>query len=566
MEVCAYARVSTDKKDQINSFENQKSFFQREIEKSGHKLTKIYADEGLTGTKLYNKPQFNQMLYDAGLDIVENKVNGRKHIYSQASDRKPLFNEIWIKNTSRFARLTLSYEIINQLRQKNVYIYFLEQNIHTKDISQDLLLKLMQVFDEQDSKDKSSKVHWGHQEGARKGVIMTNGNIYGYNYIQSENRLEIISEEAKVIKKIFELYGSGLGIRRIINYLTQNNILTRKGKEFSKSSISRILDNEKYAGYSVRQKYDVGMVVVGKHYPKKKDKEEWIIQRSDKIPAIIGEKLFQKCQDIRGSKVSTISQKGINKGSTEYAGLLICGKCGKPYTSNVDKGRRFYNCSNKKMHGLKACDNKNISKNDLDKEVNEFCNEFSGLLKSEKFIGIYRLNLQALRLIDRLDQSHEEEINKINNEIQEQTEVLNNLNELYIIARIQKQKDELIKRINSTENTIEALTYELDNLKKSNNQLLKEIEDIYATIDKLKRVDIKESYSKDEILDHVSKIVIGQVMNKNCMFTLKINSENYFNGITVNTAIDRDIVNVYTEEETKKLQEKYQLFIRDNVL
>lgn len=566
IKVCAYARVSTDSKDQLNSFENQKSFFEREIEKTGCKLTKVYADEGLTGTKLFNKPEFNQMLYDAGLDIIENKVNGKKYTYTQTSNRPPLFDEIWIKNTSRFARQTLSYEIINDLRQKNVFIRFLEQDINTKDITKDFLLKLFQVFDEQDSRDKSSKVHWGHQEGARKGIIMTNSNIYGYEYIQNENKLKIIPEEAEIIKKVFELYSEGLGIRRIINYLDKRNIKTRNGKSFSKSTISKMLSNEKYMGYSVRQKYDVGKVIIGKHYPKIKNKSEWIMQKSDKIPEIIDEELFQKCQDIRGNKVNTINQKGVNKGLTEYAGLLICSKCGKPYTANVDRGRRFYNCSNKKMHGTKACDNINISKKDLDEAVEDFCNKFSGLLKNEKRVAIDRLSLNALRLIDRLDKSNEAEINKLKNEIKEQKEILSNLNELYIMSRIQSQKEELKKRIASTEFSIESLTKNIEDLNKTNNELLNEIQEIYDRIDKLKTIEIKESYTRDEIFDQIGEIAIGQFFDQKCLFALKINSSRFFDGITVNTAIDRDMfTNKYNEEETEKLLQKYSSFMHDNV-
>ena len=137
----------------------------------GYKFVGIYADEGFTGTKLNNRPEFNKMLIDAGIDIIEfssdklDKRNKKKHTVYELSDREPKFNEIWIKNTSRFARNTLSYQIIDLLRQKNVHIRFMEQKLFTGEIGSEILLKLFQMFDEQDSRDKSVKVTSGIIEG-----------------------------------------------------------------------------------------------------------------------------------------------------------------------------------------------------------------------------------------------------------------------------------------------------------------------------------------------------------------------------------------------------------------
>lgn len=66
IKVAAYCRVSTDSTDRANSFENQKSFFEREINKNpDYELYQVYADKGITGTKL-QRPEFNHMLEDAG--------------------------------------------------------------------------------------------------------------------------------------------------------------------------------------------------------------------------------------------------------------------------------------------------------------------------------------------------------------------------------------------------------------------------------------------------------------------------------------------------------------------
>ena len=64
MNIAAYCRVSTEKKDQINSLEAQKSFFLEYTGRSGDKLVKLYADQGLSGTKIKNRKQFLKMMAD----------------------------------------------------------------------------------------------------------------------------------------------------------------------------------------------------------------------------------------------------------------------------------------------------------------------------------------------------------------------------------------------------------------------------------------------------------------------------------------------------------------------
>ena len=66
IKVAVYCRVSTDKEDQINSFETQKAYFGEYIQRnSSWELYDIYADEGITGTSTKKRTQFNRMMNDA---------------------------------------------------------------------------------------------------------------------------------------------------------------------------------------------------------------------------------------------------------------------------------------------------------------------------------------------------------------------------------------------------------------------------------------------------------------------------------------------------------------------
>lgn len=395
VKVCAYCRVSTNSKDQENSFENQKRYFEREINKSNDfELVGIYADKGITGTSFSKRQEFNRMLHDAGIDIEEHRQNeldrrsNRVEYVYCITDREPKFKYILTKNTSRFARNIEVVGIIRKLYQKGVYINFIDIKISTENDVDSLLLSILFTMDENESKDKSKKVKWGIIEGANNGKINANSRLYGYKYIQKENRLETIDEEAENIKLIFKMYSTNYGIRRIINYLSEHNINTRSGLDFSKSTVSRILQNEKYAGYNARLKYDTGEVLINKHSPKIRPKGEWIVRKSDKIPAIISIDLFDVCKKIRESKVNTINQKGKYKGVSEFAGLIKCSNCGNYYTKNKDRNRIFYNCSKKKAKGIDACNNVNINLDEL--------NEFIEIYRKSKYrdaINLYKTSV-----------------------------------------------------------------------------------------------------------------------------------------------------------------------------
>ena len=85
MNIAAYCRVSTEKEDQLNSLESQKKFFADYTAGTGDNLVRLYADEGLSGTKIKNRREFLKMMSDAEMH---------------------LFDMVVVKDISRFARNT----------------------------------------------------------------------------------------------------------------------------------------------------------------------------------------------------------------------------------------------------------------------------------------------------------------------------------------------------------------------------------------------------------------------------------------------------------------------------
>ncbi len=509
LRVVGYARVSTDSDEQVTSYNHQQQFFQEEITAKGHIFHGIYADKGLTGTKLNNRPEFNKMLHDAGIDIInlnsnKNDIrNSKKHTVYEVSEREPKFNYIWISNTSRFARNTLSFELISKLRQKEVYIYFIQQGIDTKDISNDVLLKILQVLDENESKDKSEKVKSGIIQSAKNNTIKTNHKLYGYKYIPlPENRLEIIPEEAEVIKTIYNLYAKGYGYRRIIKYLTKNKIFTRQGKEFAQNTIRSILKNEKYYGGNPILKYDSG-AVFSKKSPTIKD--EYEVKENDRIPAIINKELFDKCQQIREEN-TTPNNKGVYKGMTKYSSMLICNNCHEYYVSNVDRGRQFYNCRTKKMQGKHICDNENISVAKLEKLITaEGYNKKINYLKSN-LIEAFKKCIADIE--SERNKNFEAETFDLRIEKQTLNDSIKNLLKQSAIATNDNVRKIINEELTNISNRIKTIDIEIDKLSNFDNYIDNQILEINETIQELNNIEIKKQYTDDELFEQIHKIVI----------------------------------------------------------
>ena len=109
MNLAAYCRVSTDKTDRVNSLETQKECFLEYTKRAGDNLIGLYADEGISGTKIKNRKEFQRMLADA---------------------EKGLFDMIVVKDISRFARNTVDLlQSVRKLKSLGIETQFLTANM-----------------------------------------------------------------------------------------------------------------------------------------------------------------------------------------------------------------------------------------------------------------------------------------------------------------------------------------------------------------------------------------------------------------------------------------------------
>lgn len=237
--VCAYCRVSTDSEEQKTSYIAQKTYYTDKIQSHPKWIfAGIYADEGISGTSMKKRDEFNRMIKDA--------LDGKIDI-------------ILCKSIPRFARNVVDIlNIIEQLNQKGVPIIFENENINSLDDRQGTRIQiLMCAANAEDySKSLSESVKWGKIRQIEQGNYPF-AECFGYNLeiIKNkggrtiERKITINERQADVIKYIFKTYLDGYSYRQIAKMLEERGICSPKGMPTWKSStVEIILKNEKYKG------------------------------------------------------------------------------------------------------------------------------------------------------------------------------------------------------------------------------------------------------------------------------------------------------------------------------
>jgi len=601
-KICAYCRVSTKDKEQLSSIENQKSYFQREFgENERYELVELYCDCGRSGTSL-KRPDFDRMILDAGIDKSQLDGDCFKII------GKPKFNRILTKNTSRFARNVSVDMLLKTLVKNGVYVDYVDVSLSTENSGNMFVLQMLQAADENESRDKSRKVLFGINEGIKRGNIHTHGNLYGYNYYpKPENRLEVIEEEAEVIRTMFDLYiNHNMGVHRIRTYLSEHGMFARSGKPFTERGLRVMIQNETYTGRGVRKKFTNG-TIFNKHATK--ETGHAIIFETDKIPAIIDIGTFEEAQSILESKVQHSTQKGIYYGKTEFAGKLICGCCGSLYyasSSDFNKSTghrvRSYACKRKRTmqrdkdgNRVMLCNNPNISETALYKELESenycfllannmlgailFLKQVKKVLQSnmenEDTAKIHALTIELKEVETKIEQLVELKLDgKISKDIldrkgvplQKQADKLREILEEYTKPQLLKQRDldEVIDTINSLEKRCSEI-YDFDSDTALVERGFKDIfDDIkHIVIDPFKNISVVFK-SFDEVGRMVAKhthILPDELKRDFEQLTADGNYEEY----AAKYAQQSGKAKISLQDTIINLTEKYRVEIRSNV-
>ncbi len=275
-------------------------------------------DEGISGTSLKKRTQFNKMI----------TACKRGHI-----------DLIITKSLSRFARNTVDcLDTVRLLKANGIGVYFEKENINTLTESSEFLITLFSGFAQAESESLSKNVAWGKQKSAEAGkVTFQYKKMLGYRK-GADGQPEIVPEEAEIIRRIYHRYLDGCTLGQIKRELEEDGVPTAQGVErWSPSIIHNILTNEKYIGDALLQKTYVTDCINKKVKKNRGERTMYYVENSH--PAIVSRDLFNQVQQemTRRSSKRKVLQKSRKTELGKYSGkyalteLLVCGECGSPY-------------------------------------------------------------------------------------------------------------------------------------------------------------------------------------------------------------------------------------------
>lgn len=184
----------------------------------------------------------------------------------------------------------------------NVILYSDSEQISTEDVPESVLA-LWFAHVQEESHMKSENIKFGIRQRMKEGkAVLNHSQFLGYTK-GTDGQLIIVPEEAEVVRKIFDLYLQGYGVRKIKRWLEEHHVKTVTGKDvWSTSTIDRMLSNEKYAGRLVLQKTFTPDFLTGKQ--EKNQGEISMIVVENAHEAIIDPEVFEKVQEKKGHSAS----------------------------------------------------------------------------------------------------------------------------------------------------------------------------------------------------------------------------------------------------------------------
>jgi DNA invertase Pin-like site-specific DNA recombinase len=303
--VCAYARVSTEKDEAQESLANQIVGYTTLIKANkSWNFCGVYADEDATGTK-------------------DNRENFQKMI---AQCRAGEIDAIITKNISRFARNTvLLLEYVRELKDLNIDIFFEAEKVHTLTAEGEILLSIIASYAQDQSRVASENQNFCVARKFEKGDVI--GRTLGYDTVDC--RLIINPDEAEIVREIFKLYLQGDGMTKI-----------GRAVGLAGNQVLYALKNERYTGDLLCQKSYTPDHISKKAIRNDGTKDQWLHENHH--DAIISRADFAKVQEILKAKAERYKS---NKAPPQpLKSLIKCGMCGADFGYRTSGSHSHWRC------------------------------------------------------------------------------------------------------------------------------------------------------------------------------------------------------------------------------
>lgn len=379
LRVTFYARVSTESDEQLNSLDNQISYYRDMIQKNANWIyVDGYIDEGLSAATVTKRKNFHQMVEDA---------------------KAGKFDYVLTKEITRFARNTLdSIQYTRELLSNGVAVFFQNDNINTLDEDSELRLTIMSGIAQDELRKLSSRIKFGHQQAIKNNVVLGNSRIFGYR--KDAKRLVIDEAEAAMVRELFELYATDeYSMKQIEQIFWNKGYRNHNGNKIAHTTMAGIISNPKYKGYYVGNKVKVVDMFTKKQ--KFLPPEEWVMFKDETgeiVPAIVSEELWEAASAVLTRRSSDVKMRQNQCNHRNLlTGKLFCTKCGAAYYRRDSRDKTGavnskWVCSGKIKNGADSCGSFAIYESEIIPLLFEVFQESSSDIESliEKYVELYK--------------------------------------------------------------------------------------------------------------------------------------------------------------------------------
>lgn len=496
LRVVDYARVSTASREQRKSFENQLDTYRQMIEDNPNwTYSGTYSDEAVSGTKVYLRGGFQQMIADA---------------------QSGLFDLIIVKDVARFARNIkecLVYK--DRLKSYGVMIWFVKENINSYRSNDEMQLQFMALGAEMEAKNARSRTKIVFEQGIQRGKVYGNSKILGYT--KDHCKLVVDEEEAEIVRLIFDLYvHKRMGLRRIAKELVERGITRKGGTQIPTRTLKTVLENPKYKGFycgGKTEKLDMGERYVRRELPE----SEWVMYKDPAIPAIVSEALWDEAAQIRRERQEKYREEVIapcNQGIYRYSGKIISGFDAAPGVSFTRclyryKGisREGWQCRNHKDAAHPGNVGPTLYSDELDAIVQGMLHDLLGGYDAmiSDLMHRYRTATTEQQVDKRMATLKKEQA-----AIEKKRRKLLDLYEDDVIT-----KDEYVARGAEHKTRLEALQTEVEALSASSTksqQLLEQLDELKHSVSRMIDESIPSKETIDSLIDKI--VVLGDSTKK----------------------------------------------------
>jgi site-specific DNA recombinase len=306
MKVAAYIRVSTQMQVEDGySLSAQRERLKAFAYSQGWEIVKFYVDEGLSAKDM-DRPDLQRMLKGV---------------------REGIFDIVLVYKLDRLTRSVIDLDkLLTEFSKHDVMFKSSTEVYDTTTATGRLFIRLVASMAQWERENLGERVRFGMQEKAREGKWTVSTPPLGYDSKESE--LIVNPSEAAVVKEIFSLYLSGMGMHKIARNLNERGLYTKKGKPWAQSTIQYILTNPIYHG-TTRYNYRL-------------NKENYF-EVEGVVPVIISDEEYQLTQQMIQNRRTVHPRQATSK--YLFSKVLKCARCGKTLvgkSSSTKRGEKVY--------------------------------------------------------------------------------------------------------------------------------------------------------------------------------------------------------------------------------